>query len=355
MLFQYPISATSNNWLHDCLIQILQSIHTSIQAGETPDEWPNLIPNKHRKILKSRTGLKSKLEAYKDKFGALDPESRVQVTQALTAQNQIAELLSCQCNCEPIEDLPDSIQEEIKELFSFSFKLLTDLGIRDIQYKHIYDQIADHVCPFCGFEYFDAPGAPREDLDHYLAKKIYPFSGANLRNLVPMGVKCNQKHKLTQDILKKDDGSRRRSFYPYNHDSVTLSLENSQPFEGKDGEIPEWKIDFSPDIDEVKTWDNVFHIRERYKRDVLDDSFKSWLMHCYHWCKHTMPPLSSKKQILNAIDKYSCYMEDMGLSDRAFLKAAVFRMLHQHCQNGDDRLLELLSGVMTGEVLTDVA
>ncbi|MCK7494405.1 MAG: hypothetical protein MZW92_26920 [Comamonadaceae bacterium] len=61
--------------------------------------------------------------------------------------------------------------------------LLTKIGIRDRRYQAIYKSAMYHMCPFCGCEYFDAPGAPREDLDHYLAKSRYPFAAVNLEIL----------------------------------------------------------------------------------------------------------------------------------------------------------------------------
>ncbi len=92
-----------------------------------------------------------------------------------------------------------------------------------------------------------------------------------------MGNKCNSRYKLAQDILTKKDGTRRKSFDPYNHGEISLSLNNSQPFAGKNGQLPRWQIEFSPNTEEIITWDEVFHIRERYEKNVLNEEFKSWL------------------------------------------------------------------------------
>src|SRR5262249_39806605 len=154
------------------------------------------------------------------------------------------------------------------DLFSFAFTLLSDFGVRDTMYEHIYDAIPEKVCPFCGCETFDSPRGPREALDHYLAKSIYPCAAANLQNLVPMGTKCNSRYKLSKDIIRTAAG-RRRAFFPYGTDVATISLLDSIPFAGASGDAPEWRVTFSPAVQEVETWNQVFGIETRFSRDEL--------------------------------------------------------------------------------------
>jgi hypothetical protein len=343
VLFGYPVTATEDNWLHDCLCEILESIHASLKAAQTPLGWPDVIPLLYRDRLKTRTGLKDKLNTYTRALGKLNLPKQEQVLKALTDQNKISLLLSCACECESIDDLPVQIRKPATELFSFAFELLTPLGIRDPHYEKIYKAMPAHVCPFCGCEFFDAPGKPREELDHYLAKSKYSFVSVNLRNLVPMGNKCNTKHKLAKDILKKDDGTRRKSFDP-----LSMSLASSEPFAGLDGQLPRWQIEFIPDTEEVTTWDEVFHIRERYIGNVLDPSFKGWLENFRSWCKSANIVPVSVQELTDAIDRYATYYESMGFGEGAFLKAAVFRMLHVHCQQGNKRVVELMEDTVIG-------
>lgn len=357
MLFGYPIAATAENWLHDCLCEILQLIHTCIETGESVPLWPDIvplanIPETYRDTIKRRTGLKERLNTYHEKAKNLTTRKREQVLQVLENQNQIALLLSCQNNCEEISELPQTIRKPITDLFSYAFDILTDLGVRDTQYEKIYVVIPAKVCPFCGNEPFDNPDSPREALDHYLSKSKYSFAATNLRNLVPMGHKCNSSYKLAQDILKKDDGTRRKSFDPYSHGTVTISLDNSQPFAGTVGRtgesLPKWEIDFSSSTEEVTTWDDVFHIRERYERDVLNEAFNNWLNGFRSWCRDprkNMP--NSDQEWVDEIGSYALYHESLGFDDRAFLKAAVFRMLHIHCKNGDQRLITFIKDVVS--------
>jgi len=350
MLFGYPIEATTDNWLHDCLVISLHTLHDSAQNGQELPAWPLVIPDQYRESLKGRHGLRDRLLAYHAALVSLSKEELSQVHTALAEQNDIENLLSATCNCQSINDLPESVRQPIKDLFEFSFKLLTELGIRDKQYSVIYESNLYHVCPFCGCEFFDAPGAPREALDHFLAESKYPFAAANLQNLVPMGNKCNSKYKLAQDILYTDDGARRKSFYPYRESSVKVSLDRSDPFEGEKGlfPLPYWRIDFEPDNEEVVTWNTVFHIQERYQRDILDREFMSWLREFSSWCRSANIMPNSETGIVNALTRYCEHMETMRMRDRAFLKAAMFRMLLRHYQEGNQRLITLINGVVVG-------
>lgn len=126
----------------------------------------------------------------------------------------------------------------------------------------------------------------------------------------------------------------------------SLSLINSQPFAGTTGKtgepLPKWEIDFSLNTEEVTTWDDVFHIRERYKRDVLDPKFQSYLGEFGSYCRSRQPVPTSTEELLRELKNYISFQESNEFKDRAFLKAAVFKMLYVHCQKGDQRLINLI-------------
>jgi hypothetical protein len=244
-------------------------------------EWPDAISEQDRNKLEKRLKLSKKSDPqklslgdkfknYQDILKTLTPPERQRVIVAFREQNNIAHLLAGDTVCEIITDLPEVIHKPIKILFEFAFNLLTEFGVRDYHYQIIYDAIPDYVCPFCGCESFDVPGIPREALDHYLPKYKYSFAGVNLNNLVPMGNKCNSGYKKKQDMLRRDDDSFRKSFNPYNHEKIEICLNNSKPFAGERGttgeKLPQWKIDFIPNSEEITTWDEVFKIRERYEK-----------------------------------------------------------------------------------------
>ncbi len=165
MLYGYPIIATRNNWFHMSLCQMLRRIHMAQRHRSTCPTWPSMIPSLYRERLKSRYGLRDRLTDYFSALGSLSSADERTVYSALLYQNRIKTLLANRCNCSRLADLPTSIHAPVTKLFEFSFDLLTDLGIRDEQYRVIYASRAEKLCPFCGLEGVDAPGAPREDLD----------------------------------------------------------------------------------------------------------------------------------------------------------------------------------------------
>jgi hypothetical protein len=348
MFFGYPIAAVAGNWLHDCLCEMVTAIHASIDAGQQPAAWPAIIPAAHRARLRSRTGLRDRLATYSAVAEALTSARRTQVLTCLAQQNAIADLVSGASDCERLTDLPAAIREPSKALFVFAFDLLTDLEVRDAHYAIIYNTIGSKVCPFCALEYFDAPGAPREDLDHYLAVSRYPFAAANLRNLTPMGMKCNERHKHDSDILRDEAGNRRRSFDPYVQREIRVSLIDSVPFGQADGQTPQWRLEFVPDSPECVTWDNVFHIRTRIERDVLNPSFRDWLGFFAAWfVKRKGIADVSNERIIASLRDYIEDSEITGLTARDFLRVPVFRMIEQHCSDGNGRLLQLMRDLVT--------
>jgi hypothetical protein len=286
------------------------------------------------------------LENYDRAIRSLSKTNRDTVLETVEAQNRIEDLLSGVCECATIDSLPEDMREPICDLFGFAFDLLTDLEIRDRQYTAIYEAVPDRMCPFCGTEYFDAPKATREALDHYLTKTLYPFAAANLRNLVPMGHKCNSGYKLATDLLRCTNGSRRVAFDPYNHTNVRVLLDDSDPFDGATMNTPRWHIRFDPDVPAVQTWDEVFSVRERYRRDHLNPSFASWLEHFGKWARSLNPRPDTDETLLDALRRFETFYSDCGMQDRAFLKAAVFRMLRLHCEHGNQRLIEVLRNVV---------
>jgi hypothetical protein len=137
MLFGYPIEATAENWLHECLIEMVQVTHESIRSGNEPPSWPNIIPDAHRPKLRRRTKLKRHLEDYQKAVATLSDAELIKMSTAAINQNNISDLLAGKSNCEKLDDFPDVVKEPLKALFGLGFELLSDLEIRDRQYKLI--------------------------------------------------------------------------------------------------------------------------------------------------------------------------------------------------------------------------
>lgn len=346
MLFGYPLAATQNNWLHDCVLDAVTTVHALVDAKKRYPAWPKILPETHQAALKSRTSLRDGLKTYYIAIEQLSSKTeRDVVLAAITDQNRIADLLSNACSCAALDALPPSIHDAVTSLFDSAFKLLTDLNVRDEHYKAIYDAATDHVCPFCGTEYFDAPGARREALDHYLAKSRYPFAAVNLRNLVPMGHKCNS-YKCAVDVLYDAGGGRRVVFDPYNHKRICVVLDESDPFDGSTPNTPRWTINFDPDAPAIPTWDAVFSIRERYQRDHLDEGYSAWLREFQNWARSADRDGDTDANLLEALRRFEQYQAGNGMSGKAFLKAAVFRMLRLRCEQGHDRLKQQLRDLL---------
>lgn len=337
------MAATTENWLHDCLVEMLIAIHRHLDEGAPLAKWPRIIPETHRDVLRNKSGLRDRLDAYRIAVRDLSPQERQRVSVCLKQQNRIGELCTCAEDCDALDQLPLASHESIRSLFDYAYELLTKTGVRDRHYSTIYSATPYHVCPFCGSEYFDAPGAPREDVDHYLPKSRYPFAAANLRNLVPMGMRCNERYKLDVDILRSADGARRRIFDPYANPSVEIRMNGSVPFEGAEGQVPRWVIQFEPETPECTVWDEVFHVRERIQRDVLDPSFMRWLREFAAWFKRRIArPQPDAETVQQAMLQYADDLSLLGFNAREFLRPPVFRMLYLHCTAGDNRLNRLM-------------
>lgn len=350
MLFGYPEQATAENWIHDCVTAAVIVVHQRIAGGRRLPTWPEIIPAAHQDKLRRRTGLRDRLRVYATALRRLAPADRQLVLDALSTQNQISDLLARRADCPALEELPEAIRAPVLSLFTYAFDLLTDFGTRQRQYDAVCKDIPVKVCPFCGCENLEAPGLPQEDLDHYLPRSKYPFAAANLRNLAPMGGRCNSSYKRIQDPLKRADGSRRRAFYPFSATTVRVTFQNSVVDELTPGPvISDWVIEFDPSDEPTDTWDEIFHVRERWKENFLDDkTFKKWLREFSSYCQNPKQQIASDEEVIDAIKRYHGYLTVCGLEGHAFLKAATFELLHRHCTAGSQRLLPLfrtLAGV----------
>ncbi|UYW29035.1 hypothetical protein OKC48_11185 [Methylorubrum extorquens] len=241
-----------------------------------------------------------------------------------------------------LSDLPEKIRYPVKDLFEFAFGLLTDLGLRDGNYRKLYDRLKYKVCAFCGVEPLDAPGQKREALDHYMLIANYPFAGANFRNLSPMCSKCNSRYKLQQDILVDPmHGGRRTCCDPYNSPTLSLSLNNSRPFEGARVDLvncPEWDIQWvGGHPGKVQTWESVFGISERYRESSLNPNFRTWVDHFCTWAARKSTA-SSPDLLRDLLQEFAEIVVPEGWAESAFLKRATFQMLAAQCDTSEDGL-----------------
>lgn len=346
MLNVYPIAATAENWVHDA---VYAKVKLALEALNKGTAVPNWADNMHEDLA-YREALSTRYDAFRVAAERLSTSQRTKVLRALEDQNNIPAVFDGITACPRLATIPPSIRKPTNELFTAAFDALKSLKVRDRQYQTIFENLPGKCCPFCGIEPFESPGLAREDLDHYLPRSLYPFAGANLRNLAPMGSKCNRAYKQAQDIICDDTGQRRRCFDPYGENLATVSLMASRPFENlKTGlPLPDWQVDLLGDKDSVATWDQVFQIRSRYV-GKLEAHFRDWVEHFANWCAREVGLITTQQEATSALERYLNAVLQRTHEDGAHLKRAMFEMLREKCAQSDisDRLTSWLSTLVS--------
>lgn len=339
MLFSYPIEAVGENWLNAVAVDMMLAGMDAIDAGRRPSAWPACLPPARRALLEQRTGLRSKLSNLLREYGRLPVAERSDVRAAILRQTELPNVFSDNAPCPTLASLPLSVHAPASALASYLFGQLSSLRegdglLRDNQYGVIYASKIRH-CPFCGLNYFRAPGAPRHALDHLLPISIYPFAAADLRNLPPACDECNSTYKRGIDILTDLGGLRRRCSDPYDGPTYRISLAGSEFFKGNTVGgfvLPRWDIALVGDEpDRAETWDTVYQIKVRYARDILDADFLSWIEHYSGWFVVEMGRGHAPDAVAAEIPRYILGVVQDGYADRAFLKAEAFRLLNRAC------------------------
>ncbi len=354
MLFSYSPGGFEENWLHETLMSVLTEDMEAMDRGDARAPWPGCLPDAWRETLDGRRGLRDRRSAFLDAYAGLAEAERQAVHEAMTRQNAFPDVFVDDLPCASADDLAPAVREPLRKLFEFLFDLLTETGSRDRNYTRLYDALEHKVCAFCGVELLDAPGQKREALDHYLPIALYPFAGANCRNLVPMGSKCNSRYKGRQDVLKVAGTSQRRECCdPYASPTLEISLDESRPFEGdvvKYVACPAWVISWEGgNATRLGTWETVFNISERYRESSLNPHFRDWLDHFSSWAARGFDTPYDREALRSLLTEFSEVVVPEGLSDSAFLKRATFRMLARRCDDTDEgtRVFEWLHDLLS--------
>jgi hypothetical protein len=346
MLNVYPIAATAENWVHDAVYAKVKSTLEALNNGDAAPDWAD---DMHADLA----DLETRYNAFRTAAEGLSVRQRTKVLRALEDQNNIPAVFDGVAACPRIAETPVRIRKPTAELFTAAFDTLKTYKVRDRLYETIFEDLPGKCCPFCGIEPFEAPGLAREDMDHYLPRSLYPFAGANLRNLTPMGGKCNRAYKQAIDVICDGAGQRRRCFDPYGENRAKVSLLATWPFEG-DGTspfpLPEWHVDLLGDVEPVATWNQVFQIRRRYEGKVKAH-FREWMEHFAIWCEKQVGLITTQQEVVAALDQYLDVVLQRTNDDGAHLKRAMFQMLRQQCAevNISDRLTNWLSALVSGQ------
>lgn len=349
MLNVYPIAATAENWVHNAVYAKVKSALEALNNGLAAPDWAEDM----HEDLGDREALRTRYDAFQAAAQGLSFKLRVKVLRALENQNNIPAVFDGVAACPRIAAMPVRIRKPTAALFTAAFDALKGLKVRDRQYQAIFEVLPGKCCPFCGIEPFEAPGLAREDMDHYLPRSLYPFAAANLRNLAPMGGKCNRAYKQALDIICDGTGQRRRCFDPYGENQATVSLIASRPFEGVGSgsfPLPAWQIDLLGDADSIATWDQVFQIRRRYQGKV-EAHFREWMEHFATWCEGQVGLISTQDEVIASLTRYLDFVLQRTHDDGAHLKRALFEMFRQQCTESDisGRLTSWLSALVRAQ------
>ncbi|MEY3881218.1 MAG: hypothetical protein RIQ94_2014 [Pseudomonadota bacterium] len=340
MFVTYPIEATADNWIHDCIFSVFKTICDALDNGETLPAWPKILPTQHQNSLSSKRTLPKLIKLFEAEAAKLTNVDRANFIRLFVQQNLIAGLLNGSVVIPVITNELKSIIEVAKAVCDEGFLLLTKTGVRDQHYSVIWDNLKSKTCPFCGIEPFDSPKLHREDEDHYLARSIYPLSAANFHNLVPMGSKCNERYKGQIDILH-NNGNRRKAFNPYGIDCADIILLNS--IIGGADRIPEWQIDLVPDTEETQTWEDVFSIRIRLTENALNPYYFDWLGEIPDWFSVSqINEQINNDNLLKKLEEFAAYKSKHKEPGIGFLKHKVIEMLVHHFRQGNEDLIAMI-------------
>lgn len=342
MLFSFFTNALSHNWIGPLLTTTLSAGMTAIDVGLPLPAWPPLAATANRQVwLKRHTGFKKKIDKFFDEYRKLSVQDRALVQQALIDQTNLPAILSNQQVCTVVSKMAE-IEKAIDELFEYAFGQLScndDSGsaVRDRHYADIYDHLLERTCPFCGLSQLRGKLGPRHHLDHWMAISLYPFAGADLRNLCPMCETCNTTFKKAKDVLHNAANARRRSTDPYQGPIYRVVLSSSEWGKGNKRlsySLPRWQIDFVGNPrEQAETWDEVFQIRTRYRDDVLDPEFFPWIRNFARWFNGEAGFERTSEGIVQSFQPYIDRVIQERFAENAFLKAEVFRFLENACQS----------------------
>jgi hypothetical protein len=222
--------------------------------------------------------LKKHLSVFYRTFKGLAPADRLLVYRAFRSCMNTRRLFGDHCPFQRIDGLPAAIQKPAHDLFLYLYENTLD-SVGDVKehYEKFYNALPSNWCPFCAIERLHYYEHYKQDYDHLMPKQSFPFAAVNMNNLVPMGRDCNTVFKKTQDMLHDAAGNRRKAFYPFDPAvQITVSLQGSGlPTTGN--RKGSWQITLLPDIEEVRTWNAVFKISNRYEKDLLQADYDSWL------------------------------------------------------------------------------
>lgn len=330
MLFSYPFQKHPLSELHKSVRAFIRILH---QGDLDPEEFEIDRCCTGELLARAKAGelLEEKLKRFYDAWFCLSDGERTAVRRAFVITNRIRNQVEGTAPRIPLDELSATIKEAAYDLFVHLYeKSLTKTRCKS-HWEQFYQALPLKICPFCGVEILHHPDLLKQDYDHLLCKRRYPFASVNLLNLVPCGRDCNQVFKHEKDLIwNEDNGTRRRAYYPFKDygQAITVSLTGSRLPE-QDEDFGGWRVSFLPDTEEVQTWADVFELRRRYRLEVFPAEYDQWREDFLYWVgPQTAPP--GGWNVATMRDRMAVYLEDLAserLKDMRFLKHALFEFL----------------------------
>lgn len=312
----------------------------------------NLCDEDFRPYISRASNLNLFLSDFFKAYLKLKKNEREKVCKAFCCSNKIQDQVENNEACYTISDLPAKIRKQTKKLFIYMYETtLNSVGNIKDHYQNFYEAIPSKVCPFCGIEKFLHHEDYKQDYDHYLCKDIYPLAAVNMQNLIPMGRNCNTIYKKAKDVLHKEDGSRRKAFYPFQLNGTAIEVRlNGSSLPTVNNKKGDWHIAFVPDIEEVHTWDDVFKISDRFKKNIFEDEYGSWLMRFIKTARNfnnNNEPWT-EEAVKTELDKYINTFDQDGINkydDKTFLIISLFKFIRDEA---DSKTIKAIAKMIMG-------
>ena len=315
---------------HDHIYHIFRNIfhYNLITYNEEKLVHPDFKPI----INSSKTRLLKPIKEIVKVYYNLPLVEKYKLQQAINSNNSLSIFNDLSIELVKFDELHYSISNVLKDFFESLWndypqtnQMASWLTVKDHFDKLTHEDNFDFlICPFCGIDSFEpSEGMYREEYDHIIAKATYPFISVNFKLLFPCCKKCNQQEKKTKEILYKQNGERRLSFYPYDQNinvnslSLIISLKenyNNQTLKTLLQSI-DWEIHILRNgvIDiRDEPWDEVYGIKRRFTERIKRLE-KQWYDELIMLYRKNIKPFNNFREDTLEILKYQIPIAGMGI------------------------------------------
>ena len=148
MFTTYPVEATKNNLIHDCIVAVFKTVCDAIDNEVELPKWPEVLPKDCRAFLQSRRSLPKLIELFVVEASKLTDIQRSNFINLFLQLNVITGLLDGSVALPDVTDNLQAIIEAAKAVCDEGFSLLTkttlagnQISVRDNHYSIIWDSL----------------------------------------------------------------------------------------------------------------------------------------------------------------------------------------------------------------------